>query len=84
MTTSRWNIDNIEQYSRLHNHPNRSRLSLELQDAVQILVIVFQMHFQKYLTVILASWPVMVTIILIIVFIGLVPSKSVGGEGEAL
>lgn len=42
------------------------------------------MHFQKYLTAILASWPVMVTIILIIVFIGLVPSKSVGGEGEAL
>ena len=51
---------------------------------MQILVIVFQMHFQKYLTAILASWPVMVTIILIIVFIGLVPSKSVGGEGEAL
>lgn len=85
MTTSRWNIDlNIEQYSRLHNHPNRSRLGLELQDAVQILVIVFQMHFQKYLTAILASWLIMVTVILIVVFIGLVPSRSRGRERERL
>ena len=85
MTTSLWNIDlNIEQYSSLHNHPNRSRLSLELQDAVQILVRVFQMHFQKYLTAILASWLIMVTVILIVVFIGRSLQKSGEREREAL
>lgn len=43
------------------------------------------MHFQKYLTALLASWLIVVTTVpIIVVFIGLVPSRSGGREREAL
>ena len=43
------------------------------------------MHFQKYLTALLASWlTVVTTVLFIVVFIDLVPSRSGGREREAL